>query len=87
MKHIKLFEEFVNENKQKQIEKAAKTWWAQRKKLYDYWTAEDMDMFIEHLVDEGIVDIDDADELEEVRSDMEQYVENVLGFEFNDESE
>ena len=82
MKYIKLFEGFVNENKQKQIEKAADKWWKQRMKKYDSWEAEDMDMFMDHLMDEGIVDYDDED-LDEVRSDMEQYVENTLGYEYN----
>lgn len=82
MKYIQLFESFVNENKQKQLEKAANTWWKQRMKKYDSWEAEDMDLFMDHLMDEGIVDYDDED-LDEVRSDMEQYVENTLGYEYN----
>lgn len=73
MKHI-------TENKQKQLEKAATTWWKQRMKKYDSWDPEDMDMFMDHLMDEGIIDYDDED-LEEIRSDMEQYVENTLGYE------
>ena len=82
MKYIQLFESFVNENKQKQIEKAADKWWKNRMKKYDSWEAEDMDMFMDYLMDEELVDYDDED-LEEVRSDMEQYVENTLGYEFN----
>lgn len=82
MKYIQLFESFVNENKQKQIEKAADKWWKDRMKKYDSWEAEDMDMFMDYLMDEELVDYDDED-LEEVRSDMEQYVENTLGYEYN----
>lgn len=82
MKYIKLFEGFVNENKQKQIEKAADKWWKDRMKNQDTWTAEDMDMFIDHLMDEELVSYDDED-LYDVRSDMEQYVENTLGYEFD----
>ena len=82
MKYLQLFESFVNENKQKQIEKAADKWWKDRMKKYDSWEAEDMDMFMDYLMDEELVDYDDED-LEEVRSDMEQYVENTLGYEFN----
>jgi hypothetical protein len=82
MKYIQLFENFINENKQKQIEKAADKWWKDRMKKYDSWEAEDMDMFMDYLMDEELVDYDDED-LEEVRSDMEQYVENTLGYEFN----
>jgi hypothetical protein len=83
MKYIKLFEGFLNENNQKKIEKAADKWWKNRMKGNKSWDAEDMDMFIDHLMDEGLVDYDDSDELEEVRSDMEQYVENTLGYEYN----
>jgi hypothetical protein len=83
MKYVQLFEGFLNENKQKEIEKAANTWWKQRKKKHDSWEAEDMDMFMDHLMDEGIIDYDDED-LEEVRSDMEQYVENTLGYEYGE---
>lgn len=82
MKYIKLFEGFINENKQKQIEKAADKWWKSRIKGNNSWDAEDMDMFIDHLMDEELVDYDDED-LEEVRSDMEQYVENTLGYKYN----
>jgi hypothetical protein len=82
MKYIQLFENFINENNQKKIEKAADKWWKDRMKKYDSWEAEDMDMFMDYLMDEELVDYDDED-LEEVRSDMEQYVENTLGYEFN----
>ena len=82
MKYIQLFENFINENNQKKIEKAADKWWKDRMKKYDSWEAEDMDMFMDYLMDEELVDYDDED-LEEVRSDMDQYVENTLGYEFN----
>jgi hypothetical protein len=85
MKYIKLFESFVNENKQKQIEKAADKWWKSRMKGNKTWDSYDMDMFIDHLMDEELVDADDEEELYDVRSDMEQYVENTLEYEFNEE--
>lgn len=84
MKYIQLFEGFVNENKQKQLEKEADKWWKSRMKGNKSWNAEDMDMFIDYLIDEELVDYDNEDELEEVRSDMEQYVENTLGYEYKD---
>jgi hypothetical protein len=82
MKYVKLFESFLNENKQKQIEKEANKWWKSRMKGNKSWDAEDMDMFIDYLMDEELVAYDD-DDLDEVRSDMEQYVENTLGYESN----
>ena len=82
MKYIQLFENFINENNQKKIEKAADKWWKDRMKKYDSWEAEDMDMFMDYLMDEELVDYDDED-LDEVRSDLEQYVENTLGYEYN----
>ena len=85
MKYIKLFESFVNENKQKQIEKAASSWWKDRMKGNKTWDSYDMDMFIDYLMDEELVDAEDDEELYDVRSDMEQYVENTLEYEFNEE--
>ncbi len=87
MKYIQLFEGFLNENKQKEIEKLAAPWWKDRMKKnkkmgYDSWDAEDMDLFMDYLMDEELVDYDDED-LDEVRSDLEQYVENTLGYEYN----
>jgi len=87
MKYVQLFEGFLNENKQKKIEKLATPWWKDRMKKnkkmgYDSWDAEDMDLFMDYLMDEEVVDYDDED-LDEVRSDLEQYVENTLGYEYN----
>lgn len=87
MKYIKLFEGFINENNQKKIETAADAWWNSLMEEPEHkhnkgWDAEDMDMFIDHLMELGLVSYDDND-LDEVRSDMEQYVENTLGFEFD----
>ena len=85
MKYIQLFEGFLNENTQKKIEKLAAPWWKDRMKKNkkmgnDGWDAEDMDLFIDYLMDEELVDYDD---LEEVRSYLDQYVENTLGYEYN----
>lgn len=87
MKYIKLFEGFVNENKQKKIEAAADEWWNSlmdepKHKYNKGWDADDMDMFIDHLMELGLVSYDD-DDLSDLRSDMEQYVENTLGYEFD----
>jgi hypothetical protein len=76
MKHVQLFEQFINEAN-KQIEKAADVWWKSRMKGSKSWDAEDMDMFIDYLMDEELVA---DDELEDVRSDMERYVEDKLGY-------
>jgi len=81
MKHIKLFEQFVNEA-DKKIEKEAKTWWAKTMKGRDSWDAEDMDMFIDYLMDKGLVD-PNSDELSDTREELESYVDNVLGYEFD----
>jgi hypothetical protein len=49
---------------------------------FDGFDAEDVDLFMDYLMDEEVVDYDDED-LEEVRSNIEQYVENTLGYEYN----
>jgi len=80
MKHIKLFEQFVNEA-DKKIEKEAKKWWAKTMKGRDVWDNEDMDMFIDYLMDKGLYDPNtDPDEIYATIEELESYVENVLGY-------
>ena len=79
MKYIKLFEGFVNENKK--IEKAADKWWKNRMKGNNSWDEEDMDMFIDYLMDKGLYDPNtDPDEIYATIEELESYVENVLGY-------
>ena len=80
MKHIKLFEQFINEA-DKKIEKEAKTWWSKGMKGRDSWDAEDMDMFIDYLMDKGLVD-PNADDLSDTREELESHVEYTIGYEF-----
>ena len=80
MKHVKLFEQFINEADRK-IEKEAKTWWAKTMKGRDSWDPEDMDMFIDYLMDKGLVDPNlDEPTIRPIIDELESYVENVLGY-------
>lgn len=83
MKHVKLFEQFVNEDNSRKIEAEAKKWWKKTAGDSGTWDADDMDTFIDYLMDKGLVDPEDLDDVEAVRSNMEDYVENTLGYEFN----
>jgi hypothetical protein len=73
------------ENRQEELEEAANQWWQKRMKGQDSWDSYDMDMFLEDLMDDELINSEDDDELEKVRSYMEQYVENDLGYEYNEE--
>ena len=68
------------DSKLAEIEKEAKTWWAKTMKGRDSWDNEDMDIFIDYLMDKGLVD-PNSDELSDTIEELESYVENVLGYE------
>ena len=81
-KHLGVKESFVNESSNfAKIEKEAKKWWPKRLKGKDSWNANDMDMFIDYLMDKGLVSWDDED-LEGTRSRLEYYVDGTLGYNF-----
>lgn len=81
MKHVKLFENFVNEA-DKKIEKEAKTWWSKTMRGKYSWDADDMDMFIDHLMNKGLVD-PNSDDLSDTREELEAHVQYDLGYEFD----
>ena len=69
------------DSKLAEIEKEAKKWWAKIMKGRDSWDTEDLDMFIDYLMDKGLVDPNlDEPTIRPIIDELESYVENVLGY-------